>query len=439
MRVWRRFGLRARLTIIATAALAVGIAAGSLLLLHGFATSRVHAIDSSNRTAASDIAGLVGVGAVPPTLPAQAGQSVQVLTASGAVVAVSPGTSHTLPLVSVATAVWLAHEGPRSIGVEQVAATGLNRVFVRAQRSGNAVEYVVVTESLQDEHATLHSLGRFVAIAAPILLLIVGTTLWLLLGRALGAVTALGRGAEAINDPGAGARLPLPDSEDEIRGLAITLNAMLERLDAAGIRERQFVADVAHELRSPIAAIRTQLEVGLGHPDPDTRRELLAGTLDEVDRLGALVDDLLELVRMESDAKPTTARVDIAALAGVTGGPAYVTGNARALTRAVDNMVANANRHASHVRVSVSHVDPDTIEVAVDDDGPGVAPEDRTRIFERFVRLDDARARDHGGSGLGLAIARATAITHGGTISVGESDLGGASFVLRLPAAGATP
>jgi signal transduction histidine kinase len=435
MRVWRRIGLRARLTIIATAALAIGIGAGSLLLLHGFATSRVHAIDSSNRAAAENIAGLVSVGAVPPTLPVQAGQSAQVLTAAGAVIAVSPGTSHTLPLVPADAVAQLAHDGPRSLGIEQVAATGTNRVLVRAQQTGKTVEYVVVAESLEDERATLHSLGRFVAIAAPILLLVVGTTLWLLLGRALGAVTALGRGAEAIHDPGAGVRLPLPDSEDEIRALAISLNAMLERLDAAGIRERQFVGDVAHELRSPIAAIRTQLEVGLSHPDPDTRNELLAGTLDEVDRLGGLVDDLLELARMESDGQPAASRVDIAELAGVTSGPAYVMGNQRALARAVDNMVANANRHASQVRVSVSRIDADTVEVAVDDNGPGVAPEDRSRIFERFVRLDNARARDDGGSGLGLAIVRATALAHGGTVSVYDSDLGGARFALRLPAA----
>jgi signal transduction histidine kinase len=364
----------------------------------------------------------------------QAGQSAQVLSAQGAVIAVSLGTSHTLPLVPVHTASALAQHGPSSIAVDQIAATGTNRVFVRADRSGSSSEYIVVTESLQDEHATLRSLGRFVAIAAPILLLVVGTTLWLLLGRALGAVTALRRGAEAVHDPAAGVRLPLPAGEDEIRALAITLNAMLDRLDAAAAREGQFVADAAHELRSPIAAIRAQLEVGLGHPDPDARQELLSGTLQDVDRLGSLVDDLLELAKMESNARRVGARVDLAALAGLGGEPRFVVGDQRALTRALDNLVANAHRHASEVSVTIGSPSPDVVEVAVDDNGPGVAVEDRIRIFERFVRLDDARGRDDGGSGLGLAIVRAIALAHHGSVTVSESMLGGARFSLRLPA-----
>ena len=118
-----------------------------------------------------------------------------------------------------------------------------------------------------------------------------------------------------------------------------------------------------------------------------------------------------------------------------TAEPCVVLGDQQALTRALDNLVANANRHAaSQVVVSVDRVDPATVEVRVDDDGPGVPAADRRRIFERFVRLDDARARDDGGSGLGLAIVQATAAAHHGTIHVEDSDLGGARFVLRLPA-----
>ncbi len=437
MNRWRRLGLRARLTLIATAALAVGIAAGSVLLLRGFATSRVHAIDASTRPVVDNIAGLVAAGATPATLPVQAGQSAQVLSAGGAVIAVSPGTSHTLPLVGVSVAARLAHDGPASRRVDQVAATGVNRVLARVVRTGAGTEYVVVAESLQDERATLRSLRRFVAVAAPILLVVFGVMVWLLLGRALGAVTALGRGAEAITDPGAGARLPLPDSQDEIRDLAVSLNAMLERLDAAATRERQFVGDVAHELRSPLASIYTQLEVALNEPDAATRFELLSGTLHDTQRLGGLVDDLLTLARMESDTAFTSEIVDVAEIVDVTSTDRLlVNGDRRALARAIDNLVANAHRHAaSRVVVSANRAAPGAIEVRVDDDGPGIAVADRQRVFERFVRLDDARARDDGGSGLGLAIVRATALAHGGNARIEDSELGGALFVLSLPAA----
>lgn len=437
MRVWRRVGLRARLTLIATGALAVGVAAGSILLLRGFATSRIHAIDVSSRAAADNIAGLVAAGATPPTLPVEAGQSAQVLSARGAVLAVSPGASRTLPLVTVGVAEQIARHGPRSRPVDQVAGTGVNRVLVDAVSTAAGTEYVVVAESLQDERATLHSLGRFVAAAAPLLLLVFAVTVWFLLGRALGAVTALGRGAEAITDPAVGARLPLPDSRDEIRDLAVSLNAMLERLDDAAARERQFVGDVAHELRSPLASIHTQLEVALRERDAQTRLEMLSGTLQDTQRLGGLVDDLLTLARMESGAPLSTDLVDLAQLAAApANGDALVRGERRSLARAIDNLVANAHRHArSRVVVSVERSVSGAVEVRVDDDGPGIPPEDRQRIFERFLRLDDARARDDGGSGLGLAIVRATATAHGGTVRVEDSELGGARFVLSLPAA----
>jgi signal transduction histidine kinase len=437
MRRWSRVGLRARLTFIATAALAVGLAAGSLLLLRGFATSRLHAIDSSIRNTSNNISSLAAAGALPPTLPTQSGENAQVITSRGAVLAVSPGTSHTLPLVSGATLVHLAQTGPRSAAVDQVANTGLNRVLVRPVAVGGGSQYVVVTESLQDERATIHSLGRFVGIAAPVLLLVVGGILWLLLGRALGTVSALGKAAEDVTDPGGGVRLPLPDSRDEVRALAVTLNAMLDRLDAAAARERQFVGDVAHELRSPIAAMNAQLEVAAAHDDPEVRQELLAGCLADTQRLALLVDDLLVLARMESET-PTDARpVDLAELAGVaSAAPVLVRGDRAALARAIDNLVANANRHArSRVVVDAGPGELGLVEVRVDDDGHGVPVEDRSRVFERFVRLDDARARDHGGSGLGLAIVRATARAHGGTIHVEDSPLGGARFVLTLPTA----
>jgi signal transduction histidine kinase len=412
----------------------VFLAAGSLLLLRGFATSRVHSLDAANRSSAEEIAALVSAGALPPTLPVQAGQSAQVLNAAGQVLAVSPGTSRTLALVPPQTAVSLAQTGPASANIDQTAATGKNRILVRAVASGDVRDYVVVAEDLSDEQATLHSLARFVVIAVPILLLLVGAAMWLLLGRALSTVSALRLAAEDVRHPAGGLRLPVPESHDEVHALTLTLNAMLDRLGAAAAREQEFVGDVAHELRSPLAAVHTQVEVALGHTDAATRTELLTGALQDNERLTSLVDDLLTLARMESDIRLDAAPVDLAELADVeTDAPYVVVGDRRALARAIENLTANAKRHAAQVQVSLSRPDASTIELRVDDDGPGVPPADRERIFERFVRLDDARARDVGGSGLGLAIARATAEAHGGTLRVEDSTYGGASFVLALP------
>lgn len=394
-------------------------------------------MDTANRTSANDIAALVAAGVTPPTLPVHAGQSAQVLNTRDQVVAVSPGTSRTLALVSSTEAADLARSGPRSVMVSETASDGLNRVLVRAVPSSGGTNYVVVTESLKDEQATLHSLARYMLLAGPVLLALVGVAVWILLGRALSTVSNIRRGAEEVTHPAGGVRLPLPESHDEIRALALTLNAMLDRLGAAAAREQRFVADVAHELRSPLAAMHTQLEVALRETDESTRSELVAGALEDNSRLATLIDDLLVLARVESDSLLDSERVDLAELAGLTGElPHVVLGDRHALSRAIENLTANAHRHAaSKVIVTLARPDSSKIELRVDDDGPGVPVADQSRIFERFVRLDDARARDDGGSGLGLAIAQATARSHGGSLRVETSQLGGASFVLTLPAA----
>jgi signal transduction histidine kinase len=148
-----------------------------------------------------------------------------------------------------------------------------------------------------------------------------------------------------------------------------------------------------------------------------------------------LAEDLLLLARLDSGAPPRRVPVDARALAGLAGDPLEVEGDPQALQRALDNLLANARRHArQRVQVSAEEVDG-AVVVTVDDDGEGVAPADRERVFQRWLRLDDARDRDHGGAGLGLAIARSVARSHGGDVTLMDSPLGGARAVLRLPAA----
>lgn len=219
-------------------------------------------------------------------------------------------------------------------------------------------------------------------------------------------------------------------------------------LEASVGRQRRFVADASHELRSPIASLRTQLEVGAAHP------ELLdvPGAVADTVRLQGLATDLLLLARLDAGERPGRTEVDLGSLVReavsqrvadrippevsvADAGPLEVTGSRGQLARVVGNLLDNAERHAEHaVAVSV-RADRGDVLVEVTDDGAGVPEAERDRIFERFVRLDDARSRDDGGAGLGLAIARDVATRHGGTLAVGAASGGGARFTLRLPAA----
>jgi signal transduction histidine kinase len=251
----------------------------------------------------------------------------------------------------------------------------------------------------------------------------------------------------------------VPEARDEVRNLALTLNDMLSRLGAAQERQRGLVSDTAHELRSPIASIRAQLEVALDHPDsqdwPQTASDVLADTL----RLSRLAEDLLVLARLDErdTRRAPPRRVDLTGLVEqevsrytdtrvpvrlAGAGPAAVTGDPDGLHRMLRNLIDNATRYArSQVAVSVGTTGKNA-RLSVTDDGPGIPAADRERAFGRFTRLEAARSRDGddaGGAGLGLAIVRATAQAHGGSAWL-EDARPGLRVVVLLPAApGARP
>ncbi|MFF6961627.1 ATP-binding protein [Streptomyces sp. NPDC008317] len=285
----------------------------------------------------------------------------------------------------------------------------------------------------------------------PVLLAVVGGVTWLVTRRALAPVAGIRREMAAITaSEDLSRRVPEPAAHDEVARLARTTNETLTALEASVERQRRFVADASHELRSPIASLRTQLEVGSAHP------QLLdvPGAVKDTVRLQQLAADLLLLARLDAGETPTQRPVDLAALVreeaegraadrtpvAVDIGQdaalrAEVNGSRGQLARLVRNLLDNAQRHArTEVTVSVRRGDG-RIVLAVADDGAGVPEAERERIFERFVRLDEARSRDDGGAGLGLAIARDVAHRHGGTLTVGAAPSGGARFELRLPAA----
>lgn len=284
-------------------------------------------------------------------------------------------------------------------------------------------------------------------IGLPPLLAVVAGVTWLVTRRALRPVESIrSELAEIMDDGDLSRRVPESASRDEIARLASTTNATLAALEASAERQRRFIADAAHELRSPIASLRTQLEVAQAHP----HLLELDGVIGDTVRLEHLAADLLLLARLDAGEQPRADRVDLAALirdelAHRVGdritvdtvppnAPVSVTGSRLQLARLLGNLVDNAQRHAATtVRVGLHHTGDHTAVLEVADDGPGVPEADRARIFQRFVRLDDARSRDEGGAGLGLAIVRDVIERHGGDIRVTDGIDGGARFVVTLP------
>ncbi|MGX1506114.1 UNVERIFIED_CONTAM: signal transduction histidine kinase [Streptomyces graminofaciens] len=316
-------------------------------------------------------------------------------------------------------------------------------VEVRLDDDGTATVYAGAPLTTEQDAVT--TVRDAMLVGLPLLLAVVGLVTWLVTRRALGPVEGIRREMAAITrSEDLSRRVPEPGSGDEVARLARTTNETLAALEASVERQRRFVADASHELRSPIASLRTQLEVGAAHP------ELLdvPGAVEDTVRLQQLAADLLLLARLDAGERPGSATLDPAQLlteevarrAGdrvpvelaVTQG-LQVAGSRAQLGRVIGNLLDNAQRHAvASVTASVRRKGG-RIVLAVADDGTGVPEEQRERIFERFVRLDDARTRDEGGAGLGLAIARDVAHRHRGTLTVGRSPSGGAVFELTLP------
>jgi signal transduction histidine kinase len=319
----------------------------------------------------------------------------------------------------------------------------------RAMRKGESYT-VYVASSLAAVDDSTKDLAGLLVVALPLLLLVMAAVTWVLTGRALRPVEMIRSEVEVIGAEDLHRRVPEPSTGDEIQRLAHTMNRMLARLEGANDRQRRFVADASHELRSPLAAIRAQLEVSLAYPDQGDRRQIEGEMLADTLRLQRLVDDLLALSKLEADdggRRFVPVDLDVIVLrearrlrthtgadvdtAGVSG--AQISGDEDQLTQVVRNLLDNAGRHASSsIRIALVETSGDA-RLTVADDGPGIGPDDRERIFERFARLDGGRERDAGGAGLGLAIARAIVVAHGGRIEVDDGP--GASFTITLPLA----
>ncbi len=311
---------------------------------------------------------------------------------------------------------------------------------------------VIVAMPVADVLDSTGFVTRALAIGLPVVLMLVGATTWVVAGRVLAPVTAIRREVDGISATELHRRVPQPRTQDEIGRLSATMNRMLDRLERAQRSQRRFVSDASHELRSPVASIRQHAEVALAHPDRTTTAELAGTVLAENLRIQQLVDDLLLLARADErrltvpdtpvdlddlvfeeakQLRETTAlRIDTSAVSA-----GRVRGDADALRRVLRNLGDNAARHArTRIAFTLSERRGNVV-MAVSDDGPGVPEGERERVFERFVRLAEARSRDDGGSGLGLAIVAELVGAPGGSVRVGDGPLGGARFEVTLPAA----
>jgi signal transduction histidine kinase len=427
--------LRLRLTVVATLLLGVGIAAGAVLLVGTGSRALQAAVDSGALRSAREVAALVDARRLPDPVPegGEGTAAIQVLDAQNRVRAASDGTDRLVPVLRPAEVTAVRSGARLVVPGSRIGLSGPLRVVGLRAGPASDPQTVVVAVDFGGVRSGVTVLALGLAIGAPLLLAVVALAMWWVTGRALRPVEALRRGAAGLSGPG---RLPVPAAQDEIRRLAETLNEMLGRLDAAGARQRAFVSDAAHELRSPLASARTQLEVAAMVDAGTPAGALAADVLLDVERLGRLVDDLLLLARLDEAPRRPRAPLDLHALASdvvaryaaarvpVTLSPGgtscVVSAESGAVRRVLINLVDNAVRHArSAVTVSAA---PDGFTVT--DDGPGIALADRERVFDRFTRLDSDRGRNSGGAGLGLAIVRELVGAHGGTVSLGDADPG---------------
>lgn len=450
---WRRLSLRARLTVLNALALAVA-ALVPLAIALGLISARTEdRIIEELRGIARQVAGELRQGYAPRPVPSEL-VDVQVVDARGQVVTASAGLAGRPPMTTVRPSRPDVPERlhlcdpPITAGeclhVVALAVDVPGEVRVTGGGTVPGGRWVVYTGTRRR-----HYPPPYAEVLVTATLLTVALNGWLtyrVIGRVLRPVRVIRSELAEITTTDLGRRVTVPESHGEIEQLALTVNRTLDLLEGLVEQQRRFASDASHDLRSPLTAIRAQVEEGLLAPEETDWVATARAILGSVDRLQALVTDLLlvatleaggagsrdlvdlaELVRAELERRPREPRVRTRLESGVV-----VIGDLQRLTRVLANLLDNAERHAKSTITVTVRREPDAAVLEVLDDGPGIPPEHREVVFQRFTRLDTARSRDAGGTGLGLAIARQIAESHGGTLTI-EDSLSGARFVLRLP------
>ncbi|MFI7441716.1 sensor histidine kinase [Nonomuraea indica] len=436
--------LRGRVTLITTLIAAVVLMPVALI---GVAAARswirttvaADTLASAERVVTDVRAGDLPSGASIP-MPDASIELIQVVEPGGNIVGSSDGARN-LPLIGN---VW---PGPDDPVVTSENCLPTMCVHFTAWRVSAAPDSrVVYTGTRTPRMLRSYVLESLAFTEVAVVVALTGWATWLIMGKALRPVSAMRAELEEITASDLSRRVTPPEG-DELAGLAGSINGTLARLERSADQQRQFASDASHELRTPVAGLRAQLESAQLYPDDTDLGSLVKSALRDTDRLQAIITDLLLLARIGSQVDTSKERLDLAQLVReelsvrkdrvpvrlAVEERVEVDGVRLQLARVLTNLLDNAQRHADrYVRVSVGTHDGMAV-LAVENDGAEIAAEDRERIFERFTRLDAARSRDAGGTGLGLAIARDVALAHGGEICA-EECRGGARFVLRLPA-----
>lgn len=467
--------MRARTTIAATAVVTIALVLVGVLVVLLLRQSLVGSAELKAEVTARTVAGQVAAGTAPASLdlPDGASEVVQVVNTAGTVVATGDELEGDPPITGA--------PGPQPAqtsddddddddhgrgGDDDDSYDGvvdpnvkLDTVSIPGQDGRYRVATMTATTpdgdrltvhsgvSLEDEQKAIDDVTTTMLLALPLLLAVVALVTWMVTRRALRPVSAIRAELAEITAGDLSRRVPVPDTRDEIHDLATTTNHTLAALDTAVEQQRRFIADASHELRSPLAILRAQLEVAAAHPELFN----LEATLGDVVRLQSLATDLLLLARLDAGERPPAARVELTELVRETVARRAATdrvpvrlrveeedivvpGVRGHLERMLANLLDNAQHHArSGVWVSLGTTSAAAAVLAVSDDGAGIPATQRDRVFDRFVRLDESRSRDAGGAGLGLAIVRDVVTAHRGQVEIAEAPEGGARFVIRLP------
>lgn len=430
----RRASIRLRITAAAVAIVAVALGLGAATLVWTLERMLQASVAEQLADELDALAQGIDDGTIQTAALVQRDDDVLVALRSPTGVVVNTDAAAALPV-------------PEDRAPQAAAIDGERFVVVAAEAEAGTI---VVARSLAPVDDAARSATALLAVAVPLAVILVATVVWIVVDRALANVDRMRAQVDDIDATGLDRRIETTSRGDELDRLAATMNRMLGRVEADARSRRRFASDASHELRSPLASMRQFAELARTHPDTVSRDELAEVVLHEGERMHGIVEALLLLSRLDERGRGRVQPVDLDGLAheelararalgrsvdGAAVRAAPVEGDPRLLARACRNLVDNALRHARE-RVAIGSVVRDGRAMLwVDDDGAGVPVEERERVFERFVRLDEARARDDGGSGLGLAIVRQVVRAHGGDAWVTSAPLGGARFVLELPAA----
>ena len=455
MRTKWRSSVRSRATVGASLVLALALVVGALAAAVVLRRALTSDAESQLIERVDSVQSLMSAGLLPQVLAPTSREigQVQVVDQEGSVVAVTPGLAGSTRLDVV---------DPPPVGNQTMATVDGQaiggvpgqqyRLVARtvSTRIGPLTIYAVT--SLDASHRAERYLRNSLLIGIPLLVALAAWLIYLVVTRALAPVDAMRAEVDRIEAADLSGRVQASSSDDEIAKLGLTLNRMLDRLEEASSRQQLFAAAASHELRSPLSTIRTELEVGLAYPDRTEWPKVAEDSLIEVARLEELTRDLRILTRSRSMHVSVSGPIELSELVAaevvlrrplrgiryvVDAAPSGINADPDAVVRVVRNLFDNAERHADgEIRVVVSS-GPDGVVLSVANDGPAIPTDDLERIFEPFMRLDEARSLDIGGSGLGLAIVRSIMTALGGSIVALEVDHGvefRATFPSPIPA-----